>query len=164
MSSLRAFVRPLAVALSLAFAAAPASALADPARPAPAEAKGGKAEGKDHGKQHRKDRGEGAREGHRRFPIDARKFQDRIGKRIVKSREHLERALTNPKVSDAVKAKIRKDFEASAAEVEAAAKRAGADGSVTKEEAKQVRDVAKALRQKVREGHGRGGKKGKGNA
>ncbi|MCC6552893.1 MAG: hypothetical protein IT372_07715, partial [Polyangiaceae bacterium] len=145
MPSIRTFVRPLAVALSLAFAAVPATALADSSRPAPADAK----EGKEHGKGQRRDHDKKDRE-RPQFPLEAAKFQQIVDKRIAKAREHMERALDKHNVPDLLKAQIRKEFDAGAAQIQAAAKRVEADGTVTKEEAKEVRDLVKSLKRKAR--------------
>ena len=59
--------------------------------------------------------------------------------------------LAERKVPEAKQAQIKKDFEDGAAAVKAAAARAGSDGTVTKAEAKEVRDLAKDLKQKARE-------------
>ena len=156
MSSIRTLVRPLAVALTLAFVAIPASALADGARPAPADAKGGS-----HAPPAAKD---GQKKGnHKHFPIEAQKFQEMVDKRIGKMRARMERAMEKHHVPDAMKAQIRKDFEDGAAQLRAAAKRLGADGTVTKEEAKEVKDLARSLKQKGREKY-RGSKKEKRDA
>ena len=144
MMSLRTFVRPLAVALTLAFAAVPATALAEGNHPRRDEAK--------NKGEHKKDRAQ--------FPIAADKFQAHVEKRITKMRERIESRMEKRNVLDAKRVEVRKNFEAGAGQVREAAKRAGADGTVTKEEAKQVRDLAKSLQQKAREKHGRGGKKG----
>ena len=146
MPSIRTFIRPLTVALTLAFAAVPATALADSSRPAPADAKAGK----EHGKGQRKDQDKKDRK-RPQFPLEAERFQNVVDKRIAKAREHMERALDKHPVPDALKAQIRNDFDAGTAQVQAAAKRVGADGTVTKEEAKEVRDLAKELKDKARE-------------
>ncbi|MCC6557091.1 MAG: hypothetical protein IT372_29415 [Polyangiaceae bacterium] len=157
MPSIRPFVRPLAVALSLAFAAVPATALADSSRPAPADVKEGKEHGKGHGKDHeKKDRPQ--------FPLEAAKFQQIVDKRIGHARKRMERAMEKRNAPDALRAQIRKEFDAGAAQVQAAAKRVGADGTVTKEEAKEVRDLVKSLKRKAREKYGRAHKKGKADA
>ena len=129
----RSFVRPLFVALSLAFATtAAAPAFADGAA-AKAEHKGEK--GKDHAKH---------------FPMAADKFTKMVDSRLVKAKEKLEQALTEKKVETDKKTKILKDFDDGAALVRAAAKRAGKDGEVTKDEAKEVRGMVKTLRQELR--------------
>ena len=159
MSSIRTFVRPLAIALSLAFAAIPATALADSSRPAPAEVKEGKEHGKGKGKDHdKKDRERP------QFPLEAAKFQQIVDKRIGRARTRMEKAMEKHNVPDALKVQIRKEFDAGAAQVQAAAKRVSADGTVTKEEAKEVRDLAKDLKQKARGKLGRAHKKDKADA
>ena len=144
MFSIRTFVRPLAVALTLAVAAIPATAFAETNRPAPTAAKGGAKKGKE-----------------KHFPIEAQKFQELVDQRISKAREHMETALEAHHVPDVIKAQIRKDFESGASEVRAAAKRVGTDGTVTKDEAKEVRDLAKSLKEKAREKYLPGARKGK---
>jgi hypothetical protein len=156
MSSLRTFVGSIAVAVTLALVAIPTSALADSGRPAAADAKG-KRPASEEAKG-------GQKKGKRKhFPIEAQKFQEMVDKRISKARAHMERAMEKHHVSDALKAQIRKDFEVGAAQIRAAAKRLGADGTVTKEEAKEVRGLTKSLKQKSREKY-LGGKKEKSNA
>jgi hypothetical protein len=130
MKSIRSIVRPVAVAVALAFAlcAAPVTAFAGDRAPA-AETK--------------KDQ--------RRFPMKAESFNKLIEKRIAHMREHLSRTLAARKVPEAKQAQIKKDFEDGAASVRAAAARASADGTVTKEEAKEVRGLARDLRGKAHE-------------
>src|SRR4051812_3843424 len=128
----RSFVRPLFVALSLAFATtAAAPAFADGAGAKAAEHKDGKEKAK-------------------HFPIAADKFTKMVDSRLVKAKEKLEAGLTKHKVEDAQKTKILKDFDDGAALVRAAAKRAGKDGEVTKDEAKEVRGLVKTLREQMR--------------
>lgn len=154
MSSIRTVARSIALALSLAVAAAPAAALADDSgSAAPADAKGGQ-----HGKRRGEEQG---KKGKRGFPVEAAKFQKMVEKRISKAREKVERVMEKRGVPEATRAQIRKELEAGAVFVRAAAQRAGADGSVTREEAQQVRDLAKDLKQKAREklGAGKGKRK-----
>lgn len=163
MSSIRTLVHSVALALSFAIAAAPAVALADDSgRPAPAEGKKDGEHGKHHGKRgERKGRGQGERP---QLPMDAKKFQELVEKRIAKAREHLEGAMERHSVPEPIRAQVRKEFDAGAAEIREAAKRAGADGTVTKEEAKEVRELSRELRREAREkfqGAGKGKGKGK---
>lgn len=157
MSSIRIFARSAAIALSLAVVAAPAAALADEGkRPAPAD----QADKKDgeHGKN--KGKRDGEKRGNRKgrgigevpqFPVEAKKFQEMVEARIAKAREHMESALATHGVPEPMRAMIRKDFEEGAAAIREAAKKAAADGSVTKEEAKDVRELSRELRQEARE-------------
>ena len=130
MSHLRSFFRPLAVALSLTFVAAPLTALAASKSEVAA---GHKAEAKD-GKKH--------------FPMAAAQFEKHMDKRIEKAREKLEKRMGKRNVPETKRAEMRKRFEESASALRAAAKRAGADGQVTVEEAKEVRERARELRGK----------------
>ena len=133
----RSFVRPLFVALSLAFAiTAAAPAFADGADASAAEHKGHKG-GKGKGKaQH--------------FPMTADKFDKMVDHRLAKAKEKLEAGLEKHKVEGALKTKILKDFDDGAALVRTAAKRAGKDGEVTKDEAKEIRGLVKTLREQMR--------------
>lgn len=137
----RSMIRPLFVALSLAFATtAAAPAFADGAHAKAAEHKEGKRKaekGKDKDKA-------------KRFPIAADKFTRMVDSRIVKAKEKLTTKLDEHKVGADQKAKILKDFDDGAALVRAAAKRAGKDGEVTKDEAKEVRGLVKTLREQMR--------------
>ncbi|MFO0587206.1 MAG: hypothetical protein U0441_06700 [Polyangiaceae bacterium] len=152
----RTFVRPLFVALSLAFATtAAAPAFADSpadAKPAPAKEEKGKAEHKkadkaDNKKGHKKALRLGALE---KFPMKAEQFQKIVDKRIEHVKSKVEAALKKHNVSDADKANVMKAVDEGAASVRAAAKKAEADGTVTKEEAQAVRDLAKKIREDAR--------------
>ncbi len=133
-------VRPAAAALALSLGLAPAVALAH---------------GHDKG-----DRGglveQGKGKEHARFPMKAEEFKQLVEARIRKAFEHLDRILDKRQVPEAIKAQVKKDFDAGAAQVRAAATKAGADGTVTKAEAKDVRELAKDLRDKAREKYGMG--------
>ena len=141
MKSIRSIVRPVAVALVFAFAssAAPLTALAADRVPV-AETK--KKES--------------------RFPMKAESFNKVIDKRIAKMRERLTQMLANHKVPESVQAQAKKDFDDGAVIVRAAATRVGADGTVTKDEAKEVRDLAKDMKRKARAKYLPGKGKGKG--
>jgi hypothetical protein len=143
MSTFRSLFRALAVASTLAFVAAPAMAFAGEGHPKDAA----KEEGK-HGKG-------------KQFPVAADKFQKHVDKRIEKARAKLEEHMKAKNLPEDKRAAARKAFDAGAAQVQAAAKKAGEDGTVTKDEAKAVRELARSLRQKGHDkrGHGRGEKK-----
>ena len=124
------FFRPLAVALCLAFVAAPTVAFAgDASAPAGAKAKD-----------------EAGRKKRIAFPIPADKFEKRVEKGIEKARGRMESHMKEKNLPEADRAARRKAFDASATEVRAAAKRAAQDGTVTKDEAKEVRKLAKSLK------------------
>lgn len=138
MLSIRKIIRPAAVALAFALVAAPVAA---------------HAEGKDRSAEVKKQR---------KFPMPAESFNKLIEKRLTKAREHLVSRLDKHNAPEAMKAQAKKDFDAGAAAVRALSAKVQADGTVTQEEAKQVRDLAKDLKQKAREKYGLG--KGKDKA
>jgi uncharacterized protein YigA (DUF484 family) len=130
MFSPRSIVRPVVAALAFALVAAPVAA---------------HAEGKDRSAEVKKER---------KFPMPAASFNKMIEKRLTKAREHLVQALDKRNAPAATKAQATKDFDAGAAAVRALAAKVQADGTVTKEEAKQVRGLAKDLKQQAREKYG----------
>ena len=140
----RTFVRPLIVALSLAFATtAAAPAFADDASGKAAEHVKGKGKDKEkHGKGKDKEH---------KFPVAGDKFEKRVEGRLTSAKEKLSSALGKRGASDAEKTKILKQFDDGAALVRAAVKRATKDGVVTKEEAKDVRGVVKDLRKQLKD-------------
>lgn len=147
MKSIRTMVRPLAFALGLAFAVAPISAFAEE-KPQAA-------------KEHREHRGDRAKKV-KQFPITADAFRQLVEKRISKAREKLDRVLDKRDLPPGIEAQIKKDFDAGVVKVRAAVDKAAADGTVTKEEAKAVRDLAQELREEAREkylGKGKGKEK-----
>ena len=135
--------RSLAAALALVVAV-PAVALADATPAAPAagrrDAKADK-RGKKDGKQ---------------FPMKAATFKDHVEKRIAKAKTKLSEMLERHQVPAAMRAEVMKDFDAGAASVRVAADRVSKDGTVTQEEAKEVRELAKDLKQKARAKYGLG--------
>ena len=134
MKSIQSIVRPVVVAVVFALSAVPMTAFAGDKAPVTEVKKAPK------------------------FPMTAESFNKRIETRITKIREHLSEKLAKRNVPEAKQAEIKKAFEAKAAALRAAAAKAGADGTVTKEEAKDVRGVAKGLRHNPngKRGHGKG--------
>ncbi|HVK65110.1 MAG TPA: hypothetical protein VM694_11565 [Polyangium sp.] len=131
MTYVPSFFRPLAVALCLAFAAAPTVAFAgEGSAPAGATAKD-----------------EAGKKKRIAFPIPADQFTKHVEKRIEKARGHMESHMKEKNLPEADRAARRKAFDASATEVRAAIKRVAQDGTVTKDEAKEVRKLAKGLKQ-----------------
>jgi hypothetical protein len=138
----RTFVRPMLVALSLAFAstaAAPAFADGADAKAADHKEKGHKKGDKKHDKKDRPS-----------FPVTADNFTKMVDGRLSKVKTKLESGLEKHKVEAAAKTKILKDFDDGAALVRTAVKRVGKDGEVTKDEAKEVRELVKSLRTQMR--------------
>lgn len=136
MKRVRSFIPSLSLAAALAAFALPASALAEETARKPVVVRTGKV----------KPRGAHERE----LPMKADAFRDLVERRIAHARERLGEALSKHGVPRPVRAEIEKEFDAGAALVRAAAERAGADGTVTKEEAKEVRKLAKDLKRKAK--------------
>jgi len=84
------------------------------------------------------------------FPMTGEKFSKAVEARLVRVKEKIGTALTAHKVSDADKVKVLKEFDDGAVAVRAAAKRVGTDGTVTRDEAKEVRGLTKALGKQLR--------------
>jgi hypothetical protein len=84
------------------------------------------------------------------FPMKGDEFRNHVETRIEKAKARVEKALDKHNVPAAARAEVKQAVDGAAKEVRGAAQKAAADGVVTKEEAKQVRDVAKQLRETVR--------------
>jgi len=129
-------MKTLAVALVASFATLVAvPAFAEPAaaaKPAPAA---------DAGKHAKK------------FPMAGTEFKAKVDQRVAKARQHLETKIGSLPADKQKEA--RDKFNAGVAAVNAEVTRAVADNVVTKDEAKKVRETARALRG----GHGHGHKK-----
>ncbi len=139
MSSLRRFVRPLALALAFTALAAPLAASAE-----------------EKGKQPRVEKIDKKKHGKGEFPMETVRFDEKVEQRIKHAREQMEQLLAaHPLLPDGMKSQIRKDFEAGASAIRAAAKEAGKDGKVTRDEAKDVRELAKELKEDAREKYGK---------
>lgn len=141
-------IRTIAIAAAMTFAV-PAVALAAD-RPTPAETKAKKGEHKKGKKGERPS-----------FPMKAEKFMEHIDKRIAHMKAKVDARLERSDLDDAKKAEIRAKVNEASTKVRAAAQQAAADGTVTKDEAKQVREVARTMRQHAL-GKGKGKAKGEG--
>lgn len=95
------------------------------------------------------------------FPMKAEDFWKRVDARLGKARERLAATLEKRKVSEDEKKAAMKRFDDGAVKVRAAAQTAGKDGTVTLDEAKEVRAVAKAERKAMKGTVAKQGKKGK---
>lgn len=155
------FARSMFRTMALVFAAAlvPATALADgPAKPTAAEGRGHEGRGARHGNKDKE----------ADFPMKGPDFVSKVDARIQKQRAHVAEIVAKKNLPEATKKQVMTEVDAGAAKVRAAAAKAAADGTVTKEEAKSVREVAHAVRKDLRakaglpeKGHGKG-KDGKG--
>ena len=88
--------------------------------------------------------GEHGDKGGASFPMPAAAFQQKVTAREAKAREHMEKRASKLSAEEAKT--LRAKFDAGVAKVNAEVAKATADGTVTKEEAKAVRQVAKELR------------------
>jgi hypothetical protein len=79
------------------------------------------------------------------FPVSGDQFQQRIDERLAKIKDKIERKLAEKQVPADKAAAIRARFAASAARVSAATKTVTADGVVTQDEAKSVREAMRAM-------------------
>lgn len=101
--------------------------------------------------------GEHGGKGGASFPMPAAAFQTKVNERQAKAREHMEKRASKLSAEEAKE--LRAKFDAGVVKVNAEVAKATADGTVTKEEAKAVRQVAKELRGGHGHGHHKGGKK-----
>jgi NhaP-type Na+/H+ and K+/H+ antiporter len=103
-----------------------------------------------------------------KFPMPAAKFKEMIEKRISKAQERITKGLEKRNVPEATRKEALARFEKGATQVRTAADAAAKDGTVTLEEAKSVRELAKSLQKDARTAmkndKGKGKGKGKGNA
>ena len=83
------------------------------------------------------------------FPMQADAFRAKVEARITKAREHVVARMNKKNVPADKQKELLAKFDDAAAKVRAETDKACADGTVTKEEAKSVRDLAKSLRQKA---------------
>ncbi len=139
----RSMIRTLA--LVVAVSAVPATALA--AGP------GDQPSAVEHGAKGKRGEGKGEREAHQ-FPMKGGDFITMVDARIVKIRTKVQEKLAKHPLPDATKKAVLADVDAGAAKVKVAAQKAAADGTVTKEEAKSVRDLAHDVKKQVRTKYG----------
>lgn len=94
------------------------------------------------------------------FPMPAAAFKQKVDGRITKARARMEQRASKLSADEAKQ--LRAKFDAGVGQVNQAVAKATADGTVTKDEAKSVRDAAKAVMgHKGKHGkHGKHGKKG----
>lgn len=119
-------------------------------------------------KEGAKGKGKGkGKDAEKHFPMKSDEFSRRIENRIAKTREKVAAMLEKRKVSEAERTAAMKRFDEGASRVRGAATEAGKDGTVTLDEAKHVREIAKderkAMRKEVAEHRKdkKGNKKGK---
>jgi hypothetical protein len=85
------------------------------------------------------------------FPMKAEVFKKLVDGKLEQMKDHLARGLAKRSLSHDQKAEIDKTVDGAFKEMHAAVEKAGADGVVTKDEAKQIKDMSDHLRTRVRE-------------
>jgi len=85
------------------------------------------------------------------FPMKADVFKKLVDGKIDKIKGHFDRGVSKRSLSHEQKAEIDKTLEGALKELHAAVDKVSADGVVTKDEAKQVKDVSDHVRTRVRE-------------
>ena len=98
--------------------------------------------------------GEKGGAGKKTFPVAGAEFKQKVDARLEKKKTKLEERIANKKIPADKAEQMRAKFAERKAAVNAAVEKAVADGTVTKEEAKEVRKASG-------HGHGHKGKKGK---
>jgi hypothetical protein len=117
----------------------------------PERASHGQHRGEKAGKAGRGEKGDKAQ-----FPMPAAEFQARVAKRAEKVRARVEEHIANQNLPADKAAAVRAKMAAAQAAINQEVAKVVADGTVTKEEAKQVREVARA--QHPHKGHKKGDK------
>lgn len=84
------------------------------------------------------------------FPMKAEEFRAMVEKRIEKVKARVEKGMEEHKLPREQRVVITKAVDDAAKQVRGAVDKAAADGTVTKEEAKAVRELAEQLRARVR--------------
>jgi hypothetical protein len=84
------------------------------------------------------------------FPMKADAFKKLFDSRVDKLKDHLEQGLSKRSLSVEQKADIEKSMDASLKELHAAVQKVGADGVVTRDEAKHIKGLSEQLRTRMR--------------
>ena len=85
------------------------------------------------------------------FPMKADVFKKLVEGKIGKMKGHFDRGVSKRSLSHGQKAEIDKSLEGALKELHSAVDKVSADGVVTKDEAKHVKELSEHLRGKVRE-------------
>jgi hypothetical protein len=107
---------------------------------------------------HAGESGQGAQAERPSFPMPADAFKKRANERLAKWKSKMEDAIKAKAIPEARAKEMRARFAEASGKINEAVNKAAADGTVTKEEAKEVRRVAKEARPHhgKKHGHGRG--------
>jgi hypothetical protein len=84
------------------------------------------------------------------YPMKAESFKKLVDGRVDRLKGHLEKGLEKRSLSPEQKAEIEKAMDGAIKELNAAVDKVSSDGVVTRDEAKQVKDLSEQLRSKMR--------------
>jgi len=84
------------------------------------------------------------------FPMKAETFKKLFDGRVDRLKDHLEQGLAKRSLSSEQKADIEKSMDGALKELHAAVDKVGADGVVTRDEAKHIKGLSEQLRTKMR--------------
>ncbi|APR84639.1 Hypothetical protein A7982_09988 [Minicystis rosea] len=85
------------------------------------------------------------------FPMKAEAYKKLVESKIDKMKGHFDKGVSKRSLSHEQKAEIDKSLEGALKELHSAVDKVSADGVVTKDEAKHVKELSEHLRGKVRE-------------
>jgi hypothetical protein len=134
-----------ALAFALSLASVSSSALAAP--PAKANA------------AHHKAKGDKGDKDDKKFPMKAEEFKKLVAERVGKARERLEKHISQKKMDEDKAKVLRAKFDLAVAVLNRKVDKVCEDGTVTKEEAKEVRELVQKMVQEHKKDHGKKGKK-----
>jgi len=80
-----------------------------------------------------------------KFPMSAAEFRDRVSRRVEQARQKMEEHITEKQLPADKADEHRARFQAAIAQINAKVDEVCADGTVTKEEAEAVHELAKSL-------------------
>ena len=105
-------------------------------------------------------KGEGKGHAKQSFPMPAADFKAKVDAKNAKAKQHMETQASKLPADQAKE--LRAKFDAGTTQINAEVAKATADGTVTADEAKKVREVAKTVHPHAKGGHGKGkGKRAK---
>jgi uncharacterized protein YajQ (UPF0234 family) len=84
------------------------------------------------------------------YPMKAETFKKLVDGRLDRLKAHLEQGLAKRSLSSEQKAEIEKAMDGAVKELHSAVDKVGADGTVSREEAKQIKALSETLRNKMR--------------
>lgn len=136
-----------ALALALSLATASTAFAAPPARDR-------QAQDARHQKGDRKEKDD-----EKKFPMKADEFRKLVAERVGKARERMEKHISKKNVPEDKAKVLRARFEVGVAVLNRKVDQVTSDGTVTKEEAKEVRELVHKMVQEHHNEHGKGHKK-----